>query len=348
MNSLNNITVIIPSLDPDEKLSKVVEGVRAQGFSDIVIVDDGSKDENKKFFPQSEDITLLVHEVNLGKGAALKTAINYVINNRQHSQGVVTCDGDGQHLAEDIMKVCQTMLESGKFVLGVRDFSLSNVPFKSRLGNRLSSLALAVCCGSYISDTQTGLRAIPSAYLENMAQVEGARFEYETNVLLGMKSMGVQYCEDKIRTVYIDENKGTHFHPIKDTVKIFSLIIKYLFSSIAAFLTDIILFYLLNSVISCGVLVSTVVARIFSSAVNFFLNKNLVFKSKGSLFKPLLKYYGLAVLVMLVSAFSVKGISALLNLAGDSWIVTLIKVAVDFVLFIVNFKIQKEWIFKQR
>ncbi len=344
---MKNISIIIPSLDPDTRLSGVVEAVKSVGFTDIILVDDGSREENKKFFPTGDGIVLLTHPVNYGKGQALKTAIKYVCENRPDTKGVITCDGDGQHLAKDVLAVGEKMLESDKFILGVRDFSLPDVPKKSRIGNRISSVALALCSGSYISDTQTGLRAIPAKHLEKMCEIDGSRFEYETNVLLELHSMKAEYQEVKIETVYLDENKGTHFHPFKDTVRIFSQIIKYLISSAAAFLTDIILFSLCNKLFVLGVFASTAIARVISSAVNFTLNKKIVFNSKGHLTKALIKYYALAIPVMLISAFGVKSICLLFAIPDNSFTVTLTKIVVDFILFILNYNLQKKWIFKK-
>ena len=344
---MKNVCIIIPSLDPNERLLGVVESVRAEGFTDIILVDDGSKEENKKFFPTGDDVTLLVHPVNKGKGAALKTALNYIIENRPDSLGAITLDGDGQHLAKDVKRIAEKMAETNKFVLGVRDFSLPNVPPKSRIGNRISSVALALCCGSYISDTQTGLRAIPKHLYKPMSLVEGSRFEYETNVLLGLRSMHAEYCEVKIETVYHDENKGTHFHPIKDSVRIFSRIFKYLFSSLAAFLTDIILFTVFTKFISLGVITATALARVISSAVNFILNKKVVFNSNEPYLKTVVKYYLLAIPVMLISGFGVKGLCSLLSVPEGSLTVTAIKLVVDLILFILNYNIQKKWIFKK-
>ena len=133
---LDGVTVIIPSLDPDTRLGEVVRSLQTEGFTDILLVDDGSKPENKKFFPSGDGITLLVHEVNRGKGAALKTALRYILENRPQTRGTLTCDGDGQHLACDARSVCEEMLKTGAYVLGVRDFSLPDVPRKSRIGNR--------------------------------------------------------------------------------------------------------------------------------------------------------------------------------------------------------------------
>ena len=101
MNELSRISVVLPSLDPDEKLVAVVDGLLQYGFTDIILVNDGSKAENLHYFTdlaaQHPEITLLHHEVNKGKGAALKNAFRYFLENRPDGLGVVTVDGDNQH-----------------------------------------------------------------------------------------------------------------------------------------------------------------------------------------------------------------------------------------------------------
>lgn len=231
---LDGVTVIIPSLDPDTRLGEVVRSLQTEGFTDILLVDDGSKPENKKFFPSGDGITLLVHEVNRGKGAALKTALRYILENRPQTRGALTCDGDGQHLACDARSVCEEMLKTGAYVLGVRDFSLPDVPRKSRIGNRASAAMLALISGVSLRDTQTGLRAIPPSLLAPMAAVSGDRFEYETNVLLELKNMHAAYAQVTIQTVYLDNNKASHYRPFADSMRIASLLLKYIGSSLAA------------------------------------------------------------------------------------------------------------------
>ena len=344
---MKNISVIIPSLDPDKRLEGVVTGLKELGFDDIILVDDGSKPENKKYFPVGDGITLLVHEVNKGKGAALKTALKYISENRPDSVGAVSCDGDGQHLGKDIKAVAEKMLETGCFVLGVRDFSQDNVPFKSRIGNRISSVALALISGVKTCDTQTGLRGIPSPFYREMINVSGNRFEYETNVLLELKGMKCPYCEVEIDTVYLDENKSSHYRPFMDSVRIFSVLLKYIFSSLVSFLADIGIFALLYSLIRLSEIPSTVIARIISSVLNFTLNKKVVFKSGQPVCKTLWKYYLIAIPTMLISAFGLKYIAAFLGITEGSIAVTLLKIVIDTVLFFANYGIQKKWIFKK-
>lgn len=233
MTDLSKLSVVLPSLDPDEKLNAVIDGLLEYGFSDIILVNDGSKPENLHYFTDAAknhpEIHLLHHEVNRGKGAALKTAFQWFLENRPDGVGVVTVDGDNQHHPEDTRACCEHMLATNHCALGCRDFTLPHVPSRSRFGNHTTSLVFKIFCGMTISDTQTGLRCIPRKHLETLAAVEGDRFEYETNMLLAFKTKGIPFDEVKIRTVYIEENKSSHFRVLRDSWRIYKLILAHFF-----------------------------------------------------------------------------------------------------------------------
>ncbi len=229
---VNDIAIVLHSLNPDHRLNLVVDGVMEQGFKTIIIVNDGSDNEHLAPFAEAQKkpgVTVLTHPVNYGKGHALKTAFEYCKNNLDIA-GVVTIDGDGQHHPEDIRACALRMKETGNVVLGCRDFSLPDVPFKSRNGNNITKFVFRTFCGIKISDTQTGLRAIPAKYFDDMLETSGERFEYETNMLLEMKRRKIGFDEVKIRTIYEDNNKSTHFHPFRDSYKIYKVIFKFMFS----------------------------------------------------------------------------------------------------------------------
>ena len=179
MNTAKSVTVVIPSLNPDEKLAGVVRDLIQIGFDDIILVNDGSCTEYTANFPKDlPECTLLIHEVNRGKGAAMKTAFRYLLERDKRTDGVITVDGDGQHKASDVLACARAMQETRGVVLGVRDFDLPDVPPRSRMGNKITSLVFRLFCGIKISDTQTGLRAIPLEYLPAMLEVSGDRYEY--------------------------------------------------------------------------------------------------------------------------------------------------------------------------
>ncbi len=348
------VSIIIPSLNPDEKLNQVVDSLIDAGFEDIILVNDGSDSNHMLPFKKAceyPQCTLLTHEVNMGKGRALKDAFNYCNDNRKDIAGVITVDGDNQHKAPDILKCAKEMLEHPHtVVLGVRDFSQDNVPPKSKFGNNMTSFVFKFACGLNISDTQTGLRAIPYELLKTFAEVKGERFEYETNMLLEFKQSNIAFREVKIETVYIEENASTHFNPIKDSLKIYGVIFKFLFSSIASSVIDLVMFTIITAILvtstdkSVTTLCATVGARIISSLFNFTFNRKAVFKNKGSVKKSFIKYYILCVIQMLVSYGLVYAVSSLLSLGVG--LTTCAKAIIDTILFVISFQIQRNWVFK--
>lgn len=363
MTDLSAISVVLPSLDPDEKLTAVIDGLLEYGFSDIILVNDGSKKENLHYFEdaaaQHPEVHLLHHEVNRGKGAALKTAFTWFLENRPDAFGVVTVDGDNQHHPADTLACCQHMMETGRCVLGCRDFTLPHVPARSRFGNHTTSLVFKIFCGITLSDTQTGLRGIPRDALEVLVKVEGDRFEYETNTLLAMKTNGIPFDEVKIRTVYIEENKSSHFHVIRDSWRIYKLILahffRYTISSLVSAGVDTVSYAVLGRVLR-GILsglaltaAAGVGARVISSLLNFFLNKKLVFRSDVSTGKAMTRYYALALPVMAAQVLLTQGVYWLLGISDSAGgLRTLLYAIVMAVLYFLSYTVQQRWVFAKK
>lgn len=350
---MDKITVVLPSLNPDEKMTNLVDRLVEAGFRDIVIVNDGSDSQHLEPFRRAAEYpacVVLNHEVNRGKGRALKTAFSYVLNHRPDSAGVVTIDGDGQHQIPDIKACCQALLEEpDKVTLGCRDFTAPDVPWRSRLGNRLTVAVFRLFCGIRITDTQTGLRAVPRQFLLDFLKVEGDRFEYETNMLLYMKRAGIQIREVPIATIYLEENKSSHFNPLKDSAKIYGAILRFALSSFASSLVDISLFTILNFLLDpyltrgVRILASTVLARILSALFNYGLNHKAVFKSQEPAGRTLWRYALLCASQTLISYGLVFALSQLLS--GGPGTDSLIKIVVDVTLFFISFRIQRDWVF---
>ncbi len=360
MQDLSKISVVLPSLDPDDKLIAVIDGLLAYGFTDIILVNDGSKTENLHYFEDQAaahpEITLLHHPVNRGKGAALKTAFTWFLENRPDGLGVVTVDGDNQHHPEDTRACCEHMLETGHLTLGCRDFTLPDVPARSRFGNHTTSFVFKIFVGMTISDTQTGLRAFPRDCLETLLGVSGDRFEYETNMLLAMKTHAIPFDEVKIRTVYIEENASSHFHPIRDSWRIYKLILAHFFRytvvSLFSALLDNGIYALLSAVLqvlfkdALLTAVCTVGARVVSSLFNFFMNKKVVFKTDTDTKQAMVRYYMLAVPQLIAQFLLTQGVYWLLHIPDTAtFLRTLIYAVVMTVLYIVSFMIQQNWVF---
>ncbi len=360
MNALSDVSVVLPSLNPDEKLSTVIDGLLQYGFTDIVLVNDGSSPEKLHYFEeavrQHPEVHLLHHEVNRGKGAALKTAFRYVLKNRPNGAGVITVDGDNQHHPEDTRRCAEQMMGSGHLVLGVRDFSQPDVPFKSRNGNKITSLVFKIFVGMTISDTQTGLRAIPGELLPLMLEIGGDRFEYETNMLLALKEQDLPFDEVKIRTVYLEENKSSHFRAVRDSWRIYKLILAHFFrytgASLVSALVDAGIFALLSGLLHSSLsgflltAIPTVCARGLSSLLNFFLNQRIVFRSTVPTKKSLLRYYALAIPLLLAQLGLTHGLIWLFHIKeSQTFLRSVLYAVVMAVLFVASYMIQQRWVF---
>lgn len=352
-----NAIVVIPSLNPDEKILSTIQSLKDVGFDDFILVDDGSGEEYKSFFNKAAEqfgATVLVHEVNKGKGRAMKTAFEYILKNRPDRPNVVTVDGDGQHLAADVKKCIEKLEEyPHSFVMGVRNFKQDNVPARSRFGNNTTRIVFSLLCGIKVSDTQTGLRAIPFEHLPVMTAIDGDRYEYESNQLFAVKREGIEFKEVVITTVYLDENQTSHFRPIRDSIRIYGVIIKYILSSLASTLVDITMFTLLNILFDkiglkteARLFLAPAIARVVSSFVNFSINRKVVFKTNDNFGNTMIKYYILCVCQLLTSAGLVYLFSTVIfKFTESSLFDTLIKVVVDTVLFFISFRIQQNWVF---
>ena len=350
-----NIIIMIPSLNPDHKLVNYVKQLTQQDFREILVVNDGSSALYDPIFDeirQMDKCTVITHEVNQGKGRALKTGMKYVLEHHPDCVGIVTGDADGQHRLEDTLNVANALLEDdNRLVLGSRDFNSPNIPARSSFGNKLTSMVFAVMFGQKLMDTQTGLRGISLKIVPSMLEIDGERFEYEMNMLIECRRRKIPIDEIPIETVYIDENSSSHFNPIVDSVKIYWLIFRsffsFIFTSVSCTLLDLLLFTLLAKlVIPAGfayrIQLATVIARVVSATANFVVNKNVVFQKKGHLLSSAVKYFTLAVVQMTISATAVNWLYHTLG-----WHEVIIKAIVDTILFIINYSIQKNLIFKK-
>lgn len=220
------IVPIIPALNPDTKLVKLVDELK-KNFNKIIIVNDGSEsDEIFNILKKKSVCIILTHDVNKGKGEALKTAFNYYLDNLSNKyKGVVCLDADGQHLPKDAIKMSELVIQEDKFVLGTRLFNTKETPLRNKTGNRITSRVFKWLYKVYIKDTQTGLRAIPNRLIKPLIKIPGSRFEYELNVLIELVKMKEEILEYDIKTVYLkDSNKKSHYKVVKDSYQVYKVL----------------------------------------------------------------------------------------------------------------------------
>ena len=339
--------LVIPAYEPDYNLIKLIQKIQSKSGFHIIVIDDGSSAKRQTVFEKAEQYaTVLHHENNQGKGQALKTAFAYIQSLGQYGT-VITADADGQHKVWDIFRVANKASENpNQLILGARAFT-GKVPLRSRFGNSLTRALFKAQTGVNVSDTQTGLRAFTTNMIPFMLKIEGQRYEYEMNMLLEA-SKEYPILEVPIETVYINNNQGSHFRPIRDGLMIYKNIFKFALSSLSSFVVDYLVYaiailFLQTTPTSFRIFLANGLARVTSSIFNYSTNKKLVFKNDDSLVKTGMGYFGLAVGLFVLDTllirlfFTVFGINLLIA-----------KIIVGILLFAVSWTVQKNVIFKER
>ncbi len=351
MEQLKRVGIVIPAYMPDERLIKFAEELLNENYYEVLIINDGSGEKYAHIFGSLESMgcRVITHAINMGKGRALKTGFNDILVRGLNLSGVVMADADGQHLIKDIRNVAEALLNTeNTIVLGKRVFK-GKAPLRSLFGNTVTRSVFNFVSGQKISDTQTGLRGLPYAALPKLLKLSGERYEYEMNMLLEASSLGLKFNEIEIETVYFNDNKGSHFNTISDSWRIYRLIIMFGGSSLISFLIDYALYALFYSVLPnidirgvTSPMISTAAARIISSAINFTINRNVIFAKgkKQSLRRHIIGYYILAACILAVNMLLIK---LFVSLGVNEY---LAKLPVEAILFCVSFILQKKVVFK--
>ena len=337
--------ILIPAYQPGEPLTSLVDALLGLGVRAIIVVNDGSGPESAEHLERIarlDGVHLIHHAVNLGKGAALKTGMNYALVRFPGCCGVVTADADGQHQAEDIVRVAQRLRENPEaLIMGVRAFD-SQVPWKSWVGNRATCVLMRLMVGQKLSDTQTGLRGIPSTLIPHLLRVTSTGYEFELDMLIACKHQGYAIWQEPIRTIYLEGNRHSHFHPILDSMRIYVLLLRFSILSLLTAVIDNVTFALaLGGTGSIGQ--SQALARLVAMIFNYVGARRLVFHSRQRQVVVLPKY----VLLVVCNGFLSY---ALIRLLHDRLGLRTIaaKLIAEGFLFIANFAIQRDFVFTRR
>ncbi len=333
--------ILIPAYEPDTKLLGLVDAIRTAVPSQrIVVVDDGSGPEFQPVFEavMALGCSVLFHDHNRGKGAALKTGFAHIAM-MWPGEDVVCADCDGQHQLIDINRVAAEV-DAGlaPIVLGARAFD-GDVPLRSRFGNTATRLVFSIATGHELTDTQTGLRAYPTEPLGWLTTIDGDRFEYELNVLLAARTQGIDIAEVAIETIYLEHNASSHFRPLVDSARIYAPLLKFSLSSLAAFVVDFVAFLALMT-LGDGLAFAVVAARVLSSTFNYLTNRRFVFGSDASATRSATRYYALVVALVVLNYVVLRVLIGELSLD-----VVLAKLATETALFTISYLVQRRYVF---
>jgi len=344
--SLMKACILIPALNPSHTLLTLVEELLADArvFS-VIVINDGSSEASRPVFEalaKLPKVAVLRHAVNLGKGAGLRTGINHFMCQELGDDAIlITADADGQHLVKDILAVGECAAKSpGSLVLGSRTFG-EDTPLRSKFGNEVTKKVFSLFIGISVPDTQTGLRAIPRSLMPRLMRIRASKYDYELEMLIRAARARCPMEFVPIETVYLDGNATSHFNPVLDSMRIYFIFARFASSSFLACLIDFIIFAIfLQFTASIGW--SIVVARAISGTFNFLVNRTFVFHSGGDIFRPLLKYMLLLVLLGVVAYASIYMLTSQFH-----WNPYAAKVVIEVMLFVYSFASQRDLVFER-
>lgn len=221
---IKDIAVIMPALNEEKTIGEIVSRLK-NIFEKVIVVNDGSTDKTEEISKENGAI-VLSHKKSKGKGEALKTGFQFIL--KENVSAVITMDGDGQHLIEDVFKFIEAYRKKPKvgIFVGKRKILTTGMPFIRRLTNVSMSVIISLLSFQWIPDTQCGYRLIKKEVLEKVKLLT-SHFETESELLIKSSWQGFKIYSVPITTVYRDER--SKIKPIIDTIRFFIMILISIF-----------------------------------------------------------------------------------------------------------------------
>lgn len=358
--------VVIPAYRPDVRLHNLIEGLNEEDVR-FVVVDDGSGVSFASVFRRIEkdfdNVTVIRHSLNRGKGHALKSAFDYISRICKPRDGVLTIDADGERFIENAKRVAAAWREDpSSFVIGSR-LIRGKVPFKSRFLTGVTKSFFAITTGVRVNDILSGVRAFSVDLIPELMKQRGERYDFEIAELLYAAQNHITIKEIPFETEYVSDSRSAHFRLFRDSWLIYKMIFVFMLSSFSCFVIDYSLLLILAGVFKSlrsavetspgeyslpvfGLPVDThllalIIARTISSFVNFLLNRKVVFKTGSN--AAIIRFY--AVIVgLLIANYGLLAIVATQD-GLPLWIAQLV---VQAVLYPFSFILQRKFVFPEK
>ncbi len=355
----SNAVIVIPALNPPSSFVSYAEALRREGFSRIVVVNDGSRTDKLPFFFKLKrlGVTVVDHPHNRGQGAALRTGFQYYLDHFQgQSDGVITLNADRQIPPSDVVRIASSLhneqaMGSFALVVGTRNLEGKNVTDYDYNMGGVMKLLYHMLMGVRLNDPLSGVFGIPDLRVRQCLEIGSDGYAYATSMTMSFEKIG--FLQVPVSYANYEEGVEPAFRKIPDTIRILYTIFKkfivYSITSVGASILDVIMFGIFHSITFRGnpmaIIYSTICARVISASVNYLLTKHFVFHFKSDSAQETTKSAGaFFVLTAMQCICSALIVSAMKMLLGGSAVG--IKVIVDTTLFFVSYKIQHKYIFK--
>ena len=219
------VLLILPGYNVGRHLDALLDDIEAERFEDeveICVVDDGSSDDTAAR-ASARRVTLLEHEINRGKGEALKTGFAHAVEQRHDA--AVTMDADGQHAPDELKLFLAAWKNGADVVVGNRMAANENMPWLRKRTNEFTSWVVGRLAGTAIPDSQNGYLLFARPVLESV-ELESSRYDMESEILIKAGRLGYRIDAVPVRTIYHDEVSS--INPFVDTLRFFRLVLRSL------------------------------------------------------------------------------------------------------------------------
>ncbi len=232
----NRILIVIPSYNPNFLLVDTIKDLnsfeRLKNLKKIV-VNDGSE-RGQEFFSEilkQPQVAVLNHTKNFGKGNAIKTGIQHVLDQEATIQWIITVDSDGQHKGRDVCALIDNITDDPfRAQIGVRLLNSRDTPFRSYIGNLFMRKIFFILYSFDLKDTQSGLRVYPRSAFAQMLNLKSRRYDFEMDVITVLLLNKFHFHQTPISTIYLNKNNSSHFKPITDSFRVVWILFKNRFN----------------------------------------------------------------------------------------------------------------------
>ena len=218
------LVVCIPAYNEEKSIGPLIKKTSLYA-NKIVVCDDGSSDNTTKVAELSGAI-VIKHEKNLGKGAALRSLFNSVLNTG--ADVIVTMDGDGQFIPEEIPKLAKPITENrADIVIGYRFDETTEMPSYRKFGNKMLDRVTNLASELPFKDTQSGFRAYSKRAIE-LIQFSTDGFGVDSEILIDASRKNLRILEEKVTVLYDTGGKTSTKNPVSHSGEVIASLIEHI------------------------------------------------------------------------------------------------------------------------